>query len=43
MQNNNTLILKQIEGSKSLYYTLTSIIATEIIIVFSPLKILVDD
>ncbi|GBB99624.1 hypothetical protein RclHR1_35890001 [Rhizophagus clarus] len=43
VQNNDTLVLKQTEGGKSLCYALASVIATGITVVFSPLKALVDD
>ncbi|RHZ69701.1 hypothetical protein Glove_280g39 [Diversispora epigaea] len=42
-QNKDTLILKQMGRGKSLCYALASIIVTEITVVFSPLKALVDD
>lgn len=43
IRNQDTLVLKQTGGGKSLYYALASIIGTEITVVFFPLKTLVND
>ncbi|RHZ83721.1 hypothetical protein Glove_88g115 [Diversispora epigaea] len=43
IQNQDTFVLKQTGGGKSLCYALASIIVTGIIVVFSPLKALVND
>lgn len=43
IQNSDTLVLKQTGGGKSLCYALASVVATGIIVVFSPLRALIDD
>ncbi|CAJ0866313.1 1128_t:CDS:2, partial [Entrophospora sp. SA101] len=42
-QNHDTLVLKQTGGGKSLCYDLASVMTAGIIVVFSPLKALIDD
>ncbi|CAJ0839989.1 2725_t:CDS:2 [Entrophospora sp. SA101] len=42
-QNHDTLVLKQTGGGKSLCYALASVMTAGIIVVFSPLKALIDD
>jgi superfamily II DNA helicase RecQ len=43
MQNQNTIVIKQTGGGKSLCYTIVVLLSQEITIVFSPLKALIDD
>jgi len=42
-QNQDTIVIKQTEGGKSLCYTIVAILSQGITVVFSPLKVLIDD
>ncbi|EXX68388.1 Sgs1p [Rhizophagus irregularis DAOM 197198w] len=43
VQNQDTVIIKQTGGGKSLYYTIAALLSQGITVIFSPLKALIDD
>lgn len=43
VQNQNTIVIKQTGGGKSLCYTIAALLSQGITVVFSPLKALIDD